>query len=355
MKTKFAIIGGGVAGLCAAIRLKELGADALVIESGNYPAHKICGEFLSPECLHYLNQWDIHPVKISKAKIRSSFGNLDLPFEVVAGGLSHLELDPLLAKKAYSYGVEIKTNTKVMAFEQKNDIKKNHRISLSDQTEIEASNVIIAAGRFNSYLAPSTKPYVGFKAHFKNTHQMNHLEMFSLPGAYLGVSPVENNKINVACIAKSKKIGDSDPQIFIEDLINKNSFLSALLLPENKLFKEWMVSPIPEFGFKETPDWLDSYFIGDAAMTIPPASGSGLSLAIFGGRLAAEYAVNQKHQEFKKMWKRHCATQLKFAKILHQFMLNPKLSSPILALSHYFPGISKKLFELTRFKIIPII
>jgi flavin-dependent dehydrogenase len=47
MNADYVILGGGVAGLCAARRLIELGIQPLVIEAGSYPSHKVCGEFIS--------------------------------------------------------------------------------------------------------------------------------------------------------------------------------------------------------------------------------------------------------------------------------------------------------------------
>ncbi|HRD56140.1 MAG TPA: NAD(P)/FAD-dependent oxidoreductase, partial [Parachlamydiaceae bacterium] len=304
MKIKFVIIGGGVAGLSAAIRLAELGQKPLIIESGNYPAHKICGEFLSPECMKQLNCWDIHPVFIKKTTLHTANHHLIFPFLVNAGSLSHLTLDPALVKYALSLGCQFKTDSQVHLFEQKKDSKSPHLIHLSNSETIEAENVILAAGKFHTYSAAPIKCYMGFKSHFDNSDlKIDHLEMFSFPNAYLGVSPVEDNKANVACIAKISHMENINPQTFIQNLIAKNPYLNALLPVKNNLFKEWMTASIPDFGFKQTPDWQDCYFIGDAAMTIPPASGNGLSLAIFGGCLAAEHAVEQKYLEFKKIWK----------------------------------------------------
>ena len=349
MKIKFAIIGGGLAGLCAAIRLAELGEEPLIIESGDYPAHKICGEFLSPECLVYLNNWNIHPIPINEAILRTSDSELVFPFPSAAGGMSHLELDPSLVKHALSCGVQLRTNSPVHSFQQKKHSNDLHLIQLPNDEIIEAANVIIAAGRFNTYSSPPVMRYRGFKAHFENENsEIDRLEMFSFSGAYLGLSPIENGKTNVACIAEADKIGSLDPQIFIRNLISQNSYLNSLLTPKKNLFNQWMTTAIPAFGVKETPNWLDCYFIGDAAMTIPPASGNGLSLAIFGGRLAAEYAVKQNYQEFKLIWTKRCSSQLFWAKMLHKLLLNPSYGKPVMLFSKYFPLISKKIFDLTR-------
>lgn len=350
MKTKFVIIGGGVAGLCAAIRLAELGEEPLLIEGGSYPSHKICGEFLSPECLTYLNDWNIHPVAISQLVLNTPTRRLVFPFPSLAGGMSHRQLDPALANYASLCGAKIMTNTHVNSFKQKKDFNDVHLIQLSNLETIEAVNVIIAAGRF---LKDSSKAplmfYMGLKAHFDHLPMDDKsLQMFSFPGAYLGISPIEDNKFNVACLAELRKIKNQDPQFFIQQLISKNQQLHSLFSQGKNLFDQWMVTSLPTFGVKQTPDWLDAYFIGDAAITIPPACGNGLSMAIFGGRLAAEYAQRQQPHEFKTTWIKRCSSQLFWAKLLHKLMLNPSFNDPLIRLTKYFPSITKKMFELTR-------
>src|ERR687896_2429694 len=45
------IVGGGPAGASAAIGLAASGARVLLAERERFPREKLCGEFISPECL----------------------------------------------------------------------------------------------------------------------------------------------------------------------------------------------------------------------------------------------------------------------------------------------------------------
>ena len=350
MKIKFAIIGGGVAGLCAAIRLAELGEEPLLIEGGSYPAHKICGEFLSPECIQYLHDWTIHPTSIPKAILRTSNSSHTFSFPTPAGAMSHIQLDPALANYAIKYGVKLRTNTQVNAFKPKCHLNDAHLIELANSETLEASHVIIATGRIPSYMTQAPKMcYMGFKTHFKNIASEGNLEMYSFPGAYLGTVPIGDNKFNIACLADLKEVERfSHPQLFIENLISQNPLIHAVLSQGDHLFGQWMTAAIPAFGIKQTPDWLDTYFIGDASVTIPPACGNGLAMAILGGRLAAEYAVRFQTQKFKNMWVKRCLSQMFWGKLLHKFFLNPTYSSHLLKIGNAFPYLSHKIFELTR-------
>jgi flavin-dependent dehydrogenase len=53
------IVGGGLAGLTAAIHLSKIGLKVILIEKNEFPKHKVCGEYISNEVLSYLNWLDI--------------------------------------------------------------------------------------------------------------------------------------------------------------------------------------------------------------------------------------------------------------------------------------------------------
>jgi len=300
----YVIIGGGVAGLSAAIRLTELGATPLLIESGSYPSHKVCGEFLSPECIPYLKKWGITPIEIRQLYLRTQSSQLSFTFPEPAGSLSHMTLDPLLMKYACLKGLDIRIETKVTHFKPKENEYDVHHIELSSGETLKAHSVLIATGRLNGLASKNLLEceYIGIKAHFEGVPTENRLEMFAFSGAYLGISPIENNKHNVACLAKNKLVAErGGVEVFMQQLIKKHPLLQAYL-PEDKRLFSWMTAPIPFFGFKTTPNWRDAYFIGDGAATIPPATGDGLSMAILGGCMGAEFAFKKEYNKFKIDW-----------------------------------------------------
>ncbi|MFQ3174733.1 MAG: flavin-dependent dehydrogenase, partial [Flavobacterium sp.] len=53
------IIGGGLAGLTAAIHLSKIGVSVILIEKNEFPKHKVCGEYISNEVLPYFNWLDL--------------------------------------------------------------------------------------------------------------------------------------------------------------------------------------------------------------------------------------------------------------------------------------------------------
>ena len=50
------IAGAGPAGTSAAIHLAQRGARVLLAEQKKFPRNKLCGEFISPECLNHFEE-----------------------------------------------------------------------------------------------------------------------------------------------------------------------------------------------------------------------------------------------------------------------------------------------------------
>lgn len=289
------ILGGGVASLSCACRLTEYGILPLVIEKGSYPTHKVCGEFISPESIKWLKRWDINPLPISKV----TFPTFSFDFPTPAGALSHLTLDLALKELAEKRGARILTNTEVLAYRLK---QGGHEIDLKNLT-LKTPSLVIGVGRKSS----SSPAYIGLKAHFENPG-LTDLEMRLIPGGYFGMAPVENNRLNVACLMKNT----SDPETIL-----------ATHLPPLRQLTPWLKAPIGSFGFKACEEAPDTYYIGDAFATIPPASGLGMTLAILSGIKAADFLVQKDPAGFKAYQRRHLRYPLLFAKAFHHLLLSP--------------------------------
>jgi flavin-dependent dehydrogenase len=345
MSNDLAIIGGGVAGLSAAIRLTELGIMPTLIEAGSYPSHKLCGEFFSPSCMPTLHRWGIRPITIEEAYFCTTKKTLKFRFPQSAGSLSHFQFDTFLADKAKANGARVITGTSV---EKLDPLRKE--ITLSSGETLRPKKVIIATGRIPSH--SGSRPqilYKGFKAHFEGFPTKDSLHMFAFRDAYLGVSPIENGKFNVACLISLKRANQHESiDCLLEEFKKENSSFEDFFKNGRKIFPEWMSASIPAYGLKNTPSWENCYFIGDAAGTIPPATGNGLAMAISGGILAAEYAREGDHSGFKRAWQQRHRLQIHVGKMLHHIMMKPWLGGSVTSLSKVMPQLPKAFFCLTR-------
>lgn len=328
MEKQCVIIGGGVAGLSAAIRLTELGIHPLVIEAGTYPSHKVCGEFFSSRSMDLLNRWGIQTVPIEKIRLHTPSRTLELNLPKPAGSLSHFVFDPQLVKKAEENGAIVLTQTQVSAI-------STGRILLRSGDSIETDRVVVAAGRLPNIINSQPRiMYKGIKAHFSGIPLKNTLEMFIFENAYLGIAPIEEGKCNIACLARTQE----DPERVIASLMRRNPLLNDYLSNGKNLFLTWMCAHIPEFGVKKNEG--DFYFIGDAAATIPPATGNGLTMALGGGLLVADYVIKKDPKGFNRAWNKQIRNRIFWGKLLNRMMLNPSFSHIGFFLAEHFPIIA---------------
>ena len=122
-----AIVGAGPAGSSAAIRLAANGFSVLLVEQKKFPREKLCGEFISPECLTHFSELGVMS-EINAAEgtdltqtvffARNGKG-VAVPSEwfgdtgSLALGLSRAEMDARLLEGARLTGVEIREETTV--------------------------------------------------------------------------------------------------------------------------------------------------------------------------------------------------------------------------------------------------
>src|SRR5215472_8301298 len=99
------VVGGGLAGSMAALRLAQAGRDVLLVERELGPHAKVCGEFLSAEAVDYLRAAGVEPISMGAArieKLRLAAGRKTvetrLPFPALS--LSRTVLDEALLARA---------------------------------------------------------------------------------------------------------------------------------------------------------------------------------------------------------------------------------------------------------------
>ena len=111
------ILGGGLAGLTAAIHLLQNDLSVMLIEKNTYPKHKVCGEYVSNEVLPYLSQLGIDPIDQGAKNITdfqfTGLNDASLQIKLPLGGfgISRHALDLLLFKKAIELGLVFENNT----------------------------------------------------------------------------------------------------------------------------------------------------------------------------------------------------------------------------------------------------
>lgn len=374
MKSKeVIIIGGGLAGLTAAIHLIQSGIAVTVIEKNNYPRHKVCGEYISNEVVPYFNYLGIDLTTIKPSEITDlQFSNVDgsvLTTALPLGGfgISRYALDHYLYKKAVSNGCKI-------IIDQVDNIDfENDLFTITTQADkiLTADLVLGAFGKRSNIDQKLQRPFfrkqskwLAVKAHYHYTMQNDLVALHNFDGGYCGVSKVENDIVNICYLAdyksfkKYKNITDFQLQVMA-----KNPHLKKIFENSTMLFdKQLTISQISFDKKKAIEDHI--IMIGDTAGLIHPLCGNGMAMAIHSAKIASELIIkyNSKtvgtraelEKEYQKKWNLTFRKRLQAGRFLSLILENKKSANLVLKMVTTFKFILPYIIKQTHGKPLTV-
>jgi len=373
MQKPIIIVGGGLAGLTAAIHLSKLGLKIILIEKNEYPKHKVCGEYISNEVLPYLNYLDLNIATLNPTTIT------DLEFSTVSGklletvlplggfGISRYSLDEYLYNKAVDNGCTLlKDNVESIIFE--ND---EFTVTTINKQEYQAAIVIGAYGkrsnidqRLNRNFIDKRSPWLAVKAHYSGNFPKDLVGLHNFKGGYCGVSKVENNCINVCYLADYKTFKKfKNIEEYQSKVLFKNPHLEAIFLNSKLIFDKPLT--ISQISF-ETKDAVENHIlmIGDTAGLIHPLCGNGMAMAIHSAKIVSELVAKYFNNEIKsrnelenkyiEQWNFNFKNRLKMGRYLSNMMQKQKLSAILMRILITFPSLLPLIIKKTHGKPITI-
>ncbi len=296
------VIGGGLAGSMVAIRLATAGRQVTLLEKESAANHKVCGEFLSPEAVQYLNQSGINPLDLGAATIRfvrlsskQRVVETSLPFTALS--LSRFTLDEALLTCAEEKGCKVQRGSVV---EQLNNQDNLWSAQLRSGKSVRAHTVFLANGKHDlrgwERAHTSQGDLVGFKLHWQLDPSQTDLlrefiELFLFPSGYGGLSLVERDVANLCLVvrrAELRRIGGWSE--LLASMLDDNRHLKQRLQGAKALWdRPLAISSIPYGHLAAQPFGL--WCVGDQAAVIPSFTGDGMSIALHSAALAAEMCL----------------------------------------------------------------
>ena len=369
--TDILIVGGGLAGLTAALHLQREGLQVLVIEKYQYPHHKVCGEYLSNEVLPYL-QWlgadvlTLNPALISRLQFTTVTGNsINTTLPLGGMGISRFRLDHFLYEHFIAKGGTVIFDS-VLSITNEGE---NFRTEISLKDTIYSKHVIGAYGKRSGIdlklkrpFIQTKSPFLAVKAHYAGEFDRKLVALHNFTGGYCGVSTVEDHKINICYLANYQTFSKyKNITAYQENVLYKNRRLKAVLENSTPLFEEPMVISQIAFGPKEAVV-NHILMIGDTAGLIHPLCGNGMAMAIHGAKICAELlkqwsdgkitSRTELEKKYTTAWNTNFAYRLKTGTILSNLLKKEKLSALAMKAMTVIPGILPAIIRKTHGKTL---
>lgn len=369
-KTDIAIIGGGLAGLTAAIHLARKNLKVVVFEKEEYPTHKVCGEYLSREIKPYLRSLsidlsDLKPVEISRLVYSTPSGKtIKAPLPLGGIGISRYALDHFLMQKAQKAGAKIITGTVTSVTFREEEFLINE----GEEGEMKANLVLGAFGKrsildkkLNRNFIEEKTGWLAVKSHYElELYPSNTVSLHNFKGGYCGLSKTETGAVNVCYLATYESFKKfKDPEKYRKEVLCENPHLRTFFQNATPLFENEITIAQIYFDKKSL---IENHILmlGDSAGMIHPLCGNGMAMAIHSAKIASEAVLHHYHtagfnrkpleEEYKKQWNSQFRSRLRTGKALQKVLLNPTLAETSQNVIKTFPFLLPGIISQTHGK-----
>ncbi|WP_400193210.1 NAD(P)/FAD-dependent oxidoreductase [Hymenobacter sp. B81] len=362
------IIGGGLAGLTAALDLAARGHSVVLVEKRQYPFHRVCGEYVSNEVRPYLQRLGADPAALDPARIGrllvSAPGGRTLSARLDLGGfgLSRYALDEFLYERAVERGVQGLLPATVAEVQLGAD--EHFRVALADGQELRARVVLGAYGKratldrqLNRPFFRQRSPYVGVKYHLRLDFPPDLIALHNFADGYAGLSAIEGGRYCFCYLTTREQLRrhGSIPALE-EQVLARNPHLRRVLSEAERLYAQPEVINEISFAPKACVE-QHVLMCGDSAGLITPLCGNGMAMAIHGAALAAAHThaflrgeLNRAALEaaYSRDWQRTFAGRLRVGRWVQQLFGGPRLTDAVVGSLRYAPGLVRTLVRQTH-------
>ncbi|KAA9333277.1 NAD(P)/FAD-dependent oxidoreductase [Hymenobacter busanensis] len=364
------IIGGGLAGLTAALDLAGRGHRVALVEKQQYPFHKVCGEYISNEVLPYLARLGASPDALRPARIQrflvSAPGGrtLTAPLDLGGFGVSRYTLDEFLYRRAEALGVTffLKTTVASAPFDAATN---SFHVQLTGHAAPLTARVVLGAygkratldRQLNRGFFRQRSPYVGVKYHLRLDFPTDLIALHNFADGYAGLSAIENGRYCFCYLTTREQLRRHGTIPALEtEVLSQNPHLRRVLREAERLYTQPEV--INEISFApKTCVEQHILMCGDAAGLITPLCGNGMAMAIHGAAVAAHHTDaflkghltrTELEAAYTHDWNRLFAARLRVGRWVQNLFGGPRLTNAVVGTMRHTPSLVQALMRRTH-------
>jgi menaquinone-9 beta-reductase len=337
------VIGGGPAGLAAAIAARQQGFRVMVADGAQPPIDKPCGEGLMPDGITALEKLGIrigtdsgHPFR--GIRFVSSDLSADAPFPDAAFGLGvrRTTLHGIMTERARSLGIDLLWRTVVTGIGE-NTVQLGNR-AVSTRWIIGADGGNSRVRRWAGLDRRWTRyPRYTFRRHYRARPWTDHMEIYWGATSQMYVAPVTSEHI---CVA----LASNNPKLRLEEALQSFPELQARLVAAE------MVSA--ERGAITATSKLNRVYrknvalIGDASGTVDAITGEGLCLSFNQAVVLAQCLRSGDLNRYQEEHHRLALRPMLMARLMLTLDRRPRLQRRTLQVFRKRPEIFERLLAL---------
>ncbi len=337
------VIGGGPAGLAAAIAARQKGLGVIVADGASMPIDKPCGEGLMPDGLAALERLGVTIPEESSFPFRgirflaSGLGvDAAFPNGEAGRGVRRTVLHRLLAEHAASLGIDFLWQTPV------NGVSANG-VRAGDR-EIKARWIIGADGpssRVRTWAAldeyRKRDCRYAFRQHYRIAPWSDHMELHWGRLGEIYVTPVAKDQVCVALISR-------DPKLRLAEALPHFPKLAERLMGEEVSSSERGAMTATCKLKKVRRENIA--LIGDASGTVDAITGEGLCLAFSQAMVLADCMAKGDLSTYDREHERLALRPLLMARIMLLLDRRPRLQQRTVLAFQRRPYVFQRLLEL---------
>jgi menaquinone-9 beta-reductase len=332
------VVGGGPAGLVAAIALRRKGLRVTVADGADFPGDKACGEGILPEGLAALERLGIpldwregrafHGIRFINSKACA-----EAAFPSRAGlGIRRVLLHRQLVRAAESFGVQLLWRAPVTNI--------SNRISMG-MKEIRSDWIIGADGvksRVKSWIGSGSSRTdnlrFAFRQHFACKPWSEFVEMHWSKFAQLYVTPISSSEVGVVVLSRNPHLRIRAGLPYFPEVAKRLVDASAISAERGAVTGNSFVRKVYKGNVA---------LIGDASGTVDAICGEGLSLAFQQAEHLAEAIANQNLASYEKAHRRLRRRPALMARLLLLLENQPRLQERVVNVLAAEPDIFQRM------------